>query len=284
MDLIERIRDASTKLEPIAAGAVPRWPVFPGIRAVVFDIYGTIIISAAGDISLAGGGAPPEAAMEQVVEALGGTGDPREMVIRYEELIRQSRERRRESGVEFPEVEIREIWRSLLAGLDLDPGRAEEMAVLYECRVNPVWPMEGMPECLEPLRRRGMVLGIVSNAQFYTRLLFPALTGATLEEHGFDPRAMVFSYEEGEGKPSRYLYRKLARNLEAMGIAAQETLYIGNDRLKDIWPAAREGLRTVFFAGDRRSLRWREDDERLAGVEPDAVITHLDQLPRLLES
>jgi len=48
------------------------------------------------------------------------------------------------------------------------------LAVEYECRVNPVWPMPAALETIETLRARGFRLGIVSNAQFYTPLIIEA--------------------------------------------------------------------------------------------------------------
>jgi putative hydrolase of the HAD superfamily len=51
--------------------------------------------------------------------------------------------------------------------------------------------------------------------------------------------------------------------------------------LKDIWPATQLGFKTALFAGDGRSLRLREDDERCRAVQPDLVIDHLSQLAQL---
>jgi putative hydrolase of the HAD superfamily len=55
-------------------------------------------------------------------------------------------------------------------------------------------------------------------------------------------------------------------------------LYVGNDLLNDVLPASKIGFRTALFAGDRRSLRWRENDSRTSGVTPDVVITRLADL------
>ena len=51
--------------------------------------------------------------------------------------------------------------------------------------------------------------------------------------------------------------------------------------LKDIWPATQLGFKTALFAGDARSLRLREDDERCRGLKPDLVIDRLSQLAQL---
>jgi putative hydrolase of the HAD superfamily len=55
-------------------------------------------------------------------------------------------------------------------------------------------------------------------------------------------------------------------------------LFIGNDMLKDIYASSQVGFKTALFAGDKRSLRLRDDDERTAGLKPDYVITELSQI------
>lgn len=55
-------------------------------------------------------------------------------------------------------------------------------------------------------------------------------------------------------------------------------LFIGNDRLKDIYPAHRVGMKTCLFAGDQRSLRLREGDSMVQGIEPDFIVDDLQQL------
>ena len=53
----------------------------------------------------------------------------------------------------------------------------------------------------------------------------------------------------------------------------------------DIWPAAQVGYKTALFAGDGRSLRLREDDPNRAQYgQPDAIVTHLEQIPGLIET
>jgi len=276
MDLVQYIRAHSQPLVPLESAEKPVLTVFQGIKAVIFDIYGTIMISAAGDINQVGS----EKAMAMALSQVGGSGpDPAASHKRYWDLIRRDQEKQ---VAEFPEVEILEVWETLLAEIGANPEMAPYACVVYECAINPVWPMPGLDACLERIRSSGRILGVVSNAQFYTPLIFPALTGKTLQEHGFCEQAMIFSHLFREGKPSRHLYRILLSRLAEKNISPSEVLYIGNDRLKDVWPAGLEGIRTVLFAGDQRSLRWHENDQRLTGVRPDAVITHLNQLCALL--
>ncbi len=287
--LVARIRDLTQPLEPNATGLVPRLDRLQGIRAVLFDVYGTLVISASGDIA-AGEETRDAEAFHAALERAGLATHPREAYAegpaRLIEAVRASHARSRSRGIEYPEVDIVAIWARVLAELSNVPAADKHAcrvaAVEYECRQNPVWPMPGAAVTLATLRERGLRLGIVSNAQFYTPLMLQALLGANPEQLGFLPELCAWSYQHGEAKPATGLYERVLEVLsQHHGIRSNQVLYVGNDRLKDIWPAARLGCRTALFAGDRRSLRLREDDERCRNVEPDVVVTALDQLARL---
>jgi putative hydrolase of the HAD superfamily len=200
--------------------------------------------------------------------------------------IDEHHRRSREEGIEYPEVDIVEVWRDALrlleqeGHLSAEPGVVDpaRLAVEYEVRSNPVWPMPHALECLYELRRAGLALGIVSNAQFFTPELFPALLGGTLKDLGFDEQLEYYSYRHGRAKPGEYLYRRACETLAARKIHPHQALYVGNDMLNDMLPAGRVGFRTALFAGDARSLRLREGDPRVEGLLPDLVLTDLSQL------
>lgn len=156
-----------------------------------------------------------------------------------------------------------------------DQTDLKRLAVEYEARTNAVWPMPGLVDCLAELAGAGLPMGIVSNAQFYTRELFPAFLGQSTDECGFAPDLQIYSYEQGFAKPGEGLYRLAVERLAARGITPSETLYVGNDMLNDVAPAQRVGFRTALFAGDARSLRLRADDPRVEGIRPDLVVGRL---------
>jgi putative hydrolase of the HAD superfamily len=129
------------------------------------------------------------------------------------------------------------------------------------------------------LRGRGLVLGIVSNAQFYTPLMLEGFLDSSLDDLGFDAECCAWSYRLLEAKPSTRIYEEALAGLERVhGIEPSEVLYVGNDLRNDIWPASLTGCRTALFAGDARSLRLREDDPRCTGVVPDRIVTDLRQI------
>lgn len=275
------------------ADAVPRLPELKDIRAVVFDVYGTLFSSGVGDISLA-----TEEDRDAVLRAvLKGNGIPITEAAsgrRFDEalhrLIRAHQEERRSEGIEYPEVEIRLVWADLLQQLAKDGEIAaapsvdiDSLVIDYETRVNAIQPMPGLAELLAELRARGLVLSVISNAQFYTPLLFEAFLGESIEALGFCPRCNVWSYAELEGKPSQQLYRLAAERLnEHHALSPKQCLYIGNDMRNDIWPAQALGFRTALFAGDRLSLRRREDHPACKDLQADAEITELRQILKLL--
>jgi putative hydrolase of the HAD superfamily len=158
----------------------------------------------------------------------------------------------------------------------------KELALRYELAVNPVFPMPGARETLEVLRKRGLRLGLISNAQFFTPLLFRDFFDDSPEELGFDPGLLIYSFEIGEAKPSPALFAPALERLSSLGISPESCVYVGNDMLNDIYGAARSGFKTVLFAGDRRSLRLREDTPPPEKIRPDRIIRHLSDLAGIL--
>ena len=285
--LIDHIRKHSSPMEPVPTGEQARVEKVGAIRAVVFDIYGTLFISGSGDISLAKSEDRSPAIMAALESAgftiLDRDADWSKAFMQSLERFRQDRQA---AGVAFPEVRIEEVWESFIEGAAKadwlsGTGNIPLAIVDHECRVNPCWPMPNLLSTLQGLTERGFPLGIVSNAQFYTPLLFPSLIGKPHTEFAFKEQYSVWSYVEREGKPSTGLYQTLKDRFAADGILPGETLYVGNDLRNDIWPAQKLGFRTVLFAGDKRSLRWREEDPECRDVRPDYIITDLGQLCKI---
>lgn len=279
MDAAAYIRRTMRAMRPIPTGFAPHLPAIAGISAVVFDIYGTLLISAAGDIEPAG---EHEREGDSILDEFGVS--PAYFDELYQSTVRRHQAARRMHGIEYPEVEIREVWAEVLESLGLtleDAASVEEVALRYECGRNPVWTMPGAGRAIRAIHASGKKLGIISNAQFYTLPVIEGLFGASLEGMGFDPYLQVFSYREREGKPSRRLYESLARRAALSGIAPEAIFYLGNDMTKDILPAREVGFRTGLFAGDARSLRLGGLTADETSATADAVITDLAQLPGL---
>ena len=280
-------------MKPEPTGETPSLKKLSGIRAVLFDVYGTLFQSGVGDISLAEDdrGNKREALIREAIEAAGfKLLDLKSPIAElFHDTIHAEQDIRRQQGIDYPEVDILGVWEDLVGQLEayeLIRGRAtrsslQSLSVHYEARVNPAAPMPGLEETLEGLLDKNLNLGIVSNAQCYTPMLFEAFLDGTPPDVGFEDMLCIWSFEHSVAKPSTRLFEIAAERLQAIdGIEPKETLYIGNDMRNDVMPAARLGYKSALFAGDKRSLRWRKDDASCQGVEPDLVVT---ELPQLLE-
>jgi putative hydrolase of the HAD superfamily len=275
-------------LKPLATEIKARVRPLKHIRVLVCDIYGTLLISASGDI----GATEPEtrnSVLRNVLTQYGIVpGGEHTGYLEADPLaleIRSAHRRLKLGGREYPEVEIRVIWKTVLdrLGVPYDRALVEKIALAYELQTNPVWPMPGLAQVLSRLQRNNIILGIVSNAQFYTPLLFKGLLHRELTELGFKPDLTVFSYREACAKPSPRLFQALLPPLkEHYGLDPSQVLYLGNDMLNDILPALECGFKTALFAGDARSLRLRGDVPACAGLKPNVTLTDLKQLIRVI--
>jgi putative hydrolase of the HAD superfamily len=270
--------DLPAELEALALPAVPP---LRGVRAVIFDIYGTLFVSTAGDIGSAAGSPLEAGRSPESLETLAGEYGCSAAELRgyFRDAVL---ERHARGQTAYPELRVEELWGQFLLQRSGQESGARELALRYELAVNPAYPMPAAAETLALLRSRGLTLGLISNAQFFTPLLFEAFFGAPPETLGFDHGLLTYSFELGEAKPSPALFAPAKKRLEALGLRPENALYVGNDMFNDIAAASQAGFKTALFAGDRRSLRLREGDPRVRGILPDRVVQGLGDVPDLI--
>ena len=209
-------------------------------RAVIFDIYGTLLVAAPGGVK------PDPLADPMLRDILRQFGHPPPLspssdlhaaVLRHQAA----------AGVPHPEVDLRALWREILS---LAPGTdTSPLVEAIEAAWHPATPMPGAENFIQRLSRCGISLGLLSNAQSNTL----ASLGGVADL--FAPELTVLSYQHGLAKPSPELFQILRDRLAGRGIAPAETLFIGNDPLQDIIPAAAAGFQTALFTGHPESLR-----------------------------
>lgn len=293
---IKALLNCLKPMEPIVTGVSPVLQKMR-VRAVVFDIYGTLLISDSGDINKA------SLSVKNLRKALylsgihvmardeDGAIQILEGILRmFKNTVMDMHSRIRTEERPYPEVDIIAIWDDVLirahdyelikAGNGFDP---RQVSTIFEILSNRVWPMPGMKETIQKLHRMRIPLGIVSNAQSCTPMIMNYLMGnprfISEEIPPFDPDITVFSYKHLIAKPDSFLYELLIPVLKKKyGIEPQETIFVGNDMLNDVYAAHKAGLKTALFAADRRSLRLREGYQETKGLQPDITITSLDQI------
>lgn len=269
-------------LLPVKTAFSPGGHLRRPVRAVVFDVYGTLFVSASGENN-------PEHLEPDRRTFLRRLLQENDLQVTVEWLlgalqheIELQHVSKKKLGIAYPEVDILQVWQQVLP-LNR-PQDIRRFALEFEFIVNPVYPMPHLAGFLAVCAHQTAAMGIISNAQFYTPYLFEWLVEADLSQLGFDPELVLLSYQLGKAKPSLELFEKMAVLLDRRGIESDEVLYVGNDMLKDIYPANACGFQSALFAGDERSLRLHRDDFRCKRLQPDLIITQLDQLlPHLQE-
>jgi len=209
-------------------------------RAVIFDIYGTLLIAPAY-------GVKPDFATDPilrgVLEKFGHVAPESPSTALHHAVLRHHAA----AGVSYPEVDLRRLWREILG---LEPGTdTTPLVEAIESAWHPTRPMPGAAEFIQHLSRTGITLGLLSNAQCNT---LPSLGEI---KDLFAPELTLLSFQHGIAKPSPELFEMLKDRLAGRGISPADTLYIGNDPIKDIAPAAACGFKTALFTGHRDSLR-----------------------------
>lgn len=201
-------------------------------KIIFWDVYGTLIVAPRGDL---------DSLMRRQHElraAFAETARRYSSPATLEEFLATIHTHRQRRAVAHPEIRIEEVWRELLPRASRTLAR--EAALDFEQRANPKRAQPEAAETLLELQRRGHRQGIISNAQFYTRLELSELLPAV-----FDPELIFLSCDLGVAKPDLTAFR-LARDK----IAPAPGLMVGDSLENDIMPARQAGFEAVHFGGD----------------------------------
>ncbi len=170
-------------------------------------------------------------------------------------------------------LRLQDFLVELLGACDvqgLDPAWVSEAANLYESAIcAQAIPMDAAGETLGLVRQQGYKIGLLSNTMFTGQAHIADLERFSLDGY-FD--AMLFSADAGKWKPSAEPYLDL---LERLQVRPQNGVFVGDDPANDMIGGQRAGMRTILM---RSNQRFQQPED----VFPDAVITHLSELPPVL--
>ena len=209
-------------------------------RAIIFDIYGTLLVAPPG-------GVKPDLLADPVLRDILRQFGHTPPVSPSTELHAAVLRHHAAAGVPFPEVDLRALWREILSlesGTDTTP-----LVEDIEAAWHPATPMPGAKKFIQHLSRSGISLGLLSNAQSNTLASLGGIADL------FAPELTLLSYQHGLAKPAPELFQMLTDRLAGRGITPAETLFVGNDPQQDILPAAAAGFQTALFTGHPASLR-----------------------------
>jgi len=208
-------------------------PALPirGVRAVVFDAVGTLLHPD-----------PPAAAVyEAVGRRLGSRLDAAEIAARFVAAFRQEEGVDRARGLRTSEAREEQRWRLIVARVldDVSDPEACFRELFGHFSRPAAWACApDAAAVLEALAGRALVLGMASNYDGRLRRVVAGLPALEPIRH------LVISSEVGWRKPAPQFFAALGR---AVGLPAEELVYVGDDRLHDYDAARAAGLRAVLF-------------------------------------
>ena len=279
------------------------------IRAVLWDIYGTLCGAGVGDmessmnaqdrLEAAAQATINEFHLQEALATLYPNQTPgKALSQRYVQLIDQSHQRSHAMGVSSPEVVIENIWKTViddLSGVGYRPiydeptlHTAYRWGYFFDSALQKTSFYPGACECLCSLKQAGIIQGIISNAQFYTPIHLRRLIRATQQRDDlqlqdiFDDSLILFSYQLGYSKPNLAAFQIAKNILAARGVTAEQILYVGNDMLNDVWCASQVGMQTVFFAGDQNLTVSRKDEPRCANLRLNAIVIDIAKIAQFI--
>jgi putative hydrolase of the HAD superfamily len=225
------------------------------IRAVIFDIYKTLL-----DVQ------PSRVDAEVRWAALWREtfeGTPRLDLAGFtaacKVVIAREHTTAHAAGIAYPEIYWPDVVGEVLPeSASLTVAHRDAFLVHHAGLTHALRLMPGVPEVLRRLLERGLPLGLASNSQPYTLTeLEMAFATAELKADIFHPSLQFLSFEHGFSKPDPHVFRLLTARLRGLGIAAGETLMVGDRLDNDIAPAKAQGFQT-----------WHLNS--VAGTEPNA--------------
>lgn len=238
------------------------------IKAVLFDIYGTLV-----DIETDERDWYVYLNLAKFLSYKGINLSADELRWFYFEKIRQQIE---ESKEKYPEIDVRKIWREILAEHErpelyrlnfgkLDGSvRLTDVVFLHRALTRKRLRLyDATLETLQSLKNH-FSLGIVSDAQ--NDYATPELK--ILGIHNlFD--AIIISGTYGFRKPDGRLFNECLSRIKA---SPQEAVFVGNDPYRDIRGAKSIGMRTILVGGKRGAKDVEQD-------RPSFTVDSIQELP-----
>jgi putative hydrolase of the HAD superfamily len=257
----------------VPGGVVPA--LEPRPKAVLFDVYGTLVCDQVGDRT-------EEVRQASNVKSFVATaerfGFSVETGLRwhdwfFEAIVTEHREME-EMDIIPAEVLVDNIWEKMIVRAGGDPRITEPrmLAIYREMLAKPVRAFAGAAEALMKLKGAGLRLGLASNSQFYTMPVLELILGLDPEEI-FESELTFLSFQLGFAKHDPHFFRLARTSLLNLGLEAEETLVVGNNCKNDILASRAHGLQAVLFHGNNQSVRWGKE-----GGQEVEVITNYESL------
>jgi len=285
-----------------APKAKPHLVALPNIRAITWNVYGTLLRISFGDLIFEH---PNDfimnVALDKTIQEFKmwasmsrKPGQPADYLREiYTHLLSEQR-LFAAGGERFPEVLAERLWEGFIKKLFQKDyvfdasfyGSLNEfsrkVAYFFHASLQGTVCYPGAAFALCHTVERGMLQGLIADGQCFTSVQLER--GLLAEDPAFNLDAVipaknkVFSHEVRGRKPSERLFRQGLNAMAEQGITPSEILHIGSRVVQDIVPAKRLGMKTGLFAGDKASMQATADQCKDNASRPDVLLTELSQI------
>ncbi len=295
---------APPEVKPVKAR--PHLVRLPGVRCVLWNVYGTLLCIAGGEVWFE----HPQpfvmgVALDKTIQEfkMWGSmsrkpGQPAEYLkVIYSQVLLEQRSV--QSGSEkHPEIAADRLWEAILKKLlqkeyKFDAGFygalnefSRKVAYFFHASLQGTACYPGAAAALTQVARKGLCQGLLGDGQCFTtvqlqRGLSAQDSDARLEKL-LTEGISTLSYEVRAKKPSDRLFRQSLKALSERGIGPAEVLHVGCRVDRGLVPARRLGLRTALFSGDRESLQATAEQMKDPLTRPDVLLTELSQIAEVV--
>jgi FMN phosphatase YigB (HAD superfamily) len=294
---------APPRASPVKAR--PHLERLPGIRAVMWNVYGTLLAIPLGELVFE----HPQAfimsnALDKTIQEFKmwasmsrKPGQPSDyMQSIYAQILTEQRSVGG-GGERHPEVAVERVWEAIIKRLlqkdyKFDAGFlgslnefSKKVAYFFHASLQGTACYDGAADALRHVHEAGLTEGLLADGQCFTTVQLQrglAKQGDDSLDGLLTDGLVVLSCDVRGRKPSERLYRQALTALKEKGIDPGEVLHVGSRIVQDVVPARRLGMKTALFAGDKTSLQATPEQLKEAVSRPDVMLTELSQISEVV--
>jgi FMN phosphatase YigB (HAD superfamily) len=294
--------------EAIPVKARPHLERLSGIRAVLWNVYGTLLAIPLGDLVFE----HPQTfimsnALDRAIQEFKmwssmtrKPGQPSNALrLMYDQVLLEQRGISGPGGEKHPEVLAERVWEAILKKLMQKDYKfdatnfgslneySRKIAYFFHASLQGTACYDGAAAALRHVRDADLSQGLLADGQCFTTVQLQRgldrQHGDRLEELLTDGLVILScSPDMRARKPSDRLYKQALTALREKGIEPEEVLHVGSRIAQDVIPARKLGMRTALFAGDKVSLQATPEQLKEPSSRPDVLLTELSQIAEVV--
>jgi len=292
---------------PVPVKAKPSIDPLPGIKAVLWDVYGTLLRTPDGGFTLF-----PEqevrlqVALEKTIREFNmwnsmyrKPGPPwQSMISQYRDYCERLSMLATKHRGDFTDVNLVHVWRAVLDRLldkeyvydedvlgDVD-DLSHKIAWFFHSNLQATEARAGVLRAISDLSESGIQQALLADAQPFTLvqltrgLATQGLTDSVLQF--FAPQNNMLSCDFGIRKPSKSLFDQAVARMSQLAIEPSQILHVSCRLKTDLVPAKNAGMKTALLASEKTGLEAPSELIKDPCTRPDRLLTDITQISSLV--